>query len=544
MMQGLMMSSALTVTSILRHATRWHGEAEIVSRRLDGGIHRYTYADFGRRVHQLANALTDLGIKPGDRVATLAWNGWRHLEIYYAVSALGAVCHTINPRLFPEQITYIANHAQDVVLCFDLTFAPLVARLAPNFATIRHYIPLCGSDEAPHMTLPGLVAYETLIQDASSEFDWPELDENTASALCYTSGTTGNPRGVLYSHRSTVLHAMSCCHPDSLGLCAADAVMPVVPMFHANAWGIPYAGLISGSKLVMPGHAMDGASLHQLLEDEQVTMTAGVPTVWIELLRHLNDNGLKLNHLRRVLVGGSAGPRSMIERFERDYGVTFIHGWGMTEMSPIGAVGVLKPGMAALSQDERWDIKTCQGRPPYGVDLRIVDAEGRDLPHDGASAGALMVRGPWVAAAYYEDPTGAVAFSDDGWFTTGDVGTITPAGFLRLTDRLKDVIKSGGEWISSIELENIAVGHPAVLEAAVIAVPHPKWQERPLLVVVPRPGMHIHKQEMLEYYKGKVASWWIPDDVVVADELPHTATGKLLKLKLRQIYKDYVLPTA
>jgi len=543
-MLGQMMSSALTVTSVLHHAVRWHGEAEIVSRRLDGGVHRYRYADFGRRVHQLANALTALGIKPGDRVATLAWNGWRHLEIYYAVSAMGAVCHTINPRLFPEQITYIANHAQDVALCFDLTFAPLVARLAPNLASIRHYIPLCDPDDMPAMTLPGSIGYETLIADAPSQFDWPDLDENTASALCYTSGTTGNPRGVLYSHRSTVLHAMSCTHPDSLGLRAADAVLPVVPMFHANAWGIPYAALISGSKLVMPGHAMDGASLHQLLEGEKVTMTAGVPTVWIELLRYLRDSNSRLDHLQRVLVGGSAAPRAMIEQFERDFGVTFIHGWGMTEMSPIGAIGMLKPGMETLPQDEQWEIKSCQGRPPFGVDLRITDANGAELPRDGQAAGALMVRGPWVAARYFDDPSGDSAFSDDGWFTTGDVGTITPAGFLRLTDRLKDVIKSGGEWISSIELENIAVGHPAVLEAAVIAVPHPKWQERPLLVVVPRRDKSIDRQEMLDFYKGKVASWWIPDDVVVVDDLPHTATGKLLKLKLRDMYRDYVLPTA
>lgn len=541
-MLGQMMSSPLTVTSILRHATTFHRGAEIVSRLLDGSVHRYTYADMGRRVHRLANALKTMGVKPGDRVATLAWNGYRHLEIYYAVSCLGAICHTINPRLFREQIVYIVNHAQSGHIFFDLSFTRLLEEAAPEFRGVRGYVALCDDKGLPDTSLPHLAAYESVIADQPDTFDWPELDENTASSLCYTSGTTGNPKGVLYSHRSTIIHALAVSGGDWLCLRARDAVLPVVPMFHANAWGIPYAGLMTGCKLVFPGHAMDGKSLYELMDGERVSMIAGVPTVWIELLNHLEATGQTLASVERLMVGGSAAPMSMIRTFEDKHDVRVIHGWGMTEISPVGTLSVAKRHMIGWPRDERLQLQATQGRPLYGIELRIVDAAGKQLPHDGVSAGALQVRGPWVAEGYYkgDDPQ---SFTADGWFNTGDVASIDEEGFLRLTDRTKDVIKSGGEWISSIELENIAVSHPDVIEAACIAVPHRKWGERPLILVVPRDDRRPAREEILGLYAGKVASWWVPDDVVTVDALPHTATGKLSKLTLREQFKDHMLPT-
>ncbi|WP_346910971.1 long-chain-fatty-acid--CoA ligase [uncultured Roseibium sp.] len=542
MTNGLMMASQLTVTSILRHAQKFHPHAEIVSRLASNEIHRYTYADFGRRVHQLANALVDMGVRPGDRVATLAWNGYRHMEIYYAVSCLGAICHTINPRLFQEQLSYIANHAEDTHLFFDLHFAKLVEGLAGDLKTVRGYVALCEADELPDVELPNLTAYETLIADKSDRFDWPELDEWTASALCYTSGTTGNPKGVLYNHRSTVIHALSVSGGDWLAIRARDAILPVVPMFHANAWGIPYAGLMNGAKLVLPGHAMDGRSLAELVIGEGVTLMAGVPTVWLELLRHLRETGQRLDRVERMMVGGSAAPYAMIKAFEEDHDVRVVHGWGMTELSPVGTLGALKGNEVTLPAEERYKIQSLQGRPLYGVELRIVDAEGKALPHDGVSSGILQVRGPWVASGYYKGDA-PEQFTEDGWFSTGDLAALDEEGHLRITDRTKDVIKSGGEWISSIDIENVAVGHPKVAEVACIAVPHSKWGERPMICVVPQDGEEVDPAEVLAMYDGKVAKWWIPDHVEVVESLPHTATGKLSKLTLRERFADFRLPT-
>ncbi|MCC5859964.1 MAG: long-chain-fatty-acid--CoA ligase [Ectothiorhodospiraceae bacterium] len=540
-MMGLMMSSPLTVTSILRHACRFHPHAEIVSRRLDGSIHRYTYAEFGRRVHRLANALARLGVRPGDRVGTLAWNSYRHLEIYYAVSCMGAVCHTINPRLFQDQIAFIVDDAQDSVLLFDTSFTGIVDELAPRVTSVDHYVALCDQESLPQSAAPGLLAYESLIADEPETFPWPALDENAASALCYTSGTTGNPKGVLYSHRSTVVHALAVSGGDWLCIRARDAILPVVPMFHAGAWGIPYAGLMNGAKLVFPGHAMDGASLHALMEGEEATMIAGVPTVWMELLRHLRETGGRLDSVERMMVGGSACPPAMIRTFEEDYDIRVMHGWGMTEMSPVGTLGSLKFHEVRLPAEERYAIQSKQGRPLYGVELRIVDEHGQPLPHDGQTTGMLQVRGPWVVGSYYKNAS-PHAFTEDGWFDTGDMASVDGEGYLRITDRTKDVIKSGGEWISSIDIENIAVAHPDVAEAACIAVPHEKWAERPLLVVTPQPGKQIDKRQLLAFYEGRVARWWIPNDVVVVEELPHTATGKLSKRSLRERFKNHRWP--
>lgn len=539
---GLMMSSPLTVTTILRHAMTFHAGAEIVSRTSDGGIHRYTYGDFGRRVHQLANALKARGVKPGDRVATLAWNGFRHMEIYYAVSCMGAICHTINPRLFRDQLLYIANHAEDTHLFFDVHFAGLVEGMRDGLETVQSYVALCDAASLPDVDLPGLMAYEGLIDGQPEDFAWPDLDERTASALCYTSGTTGNPKGVLFNHRSTVIHALAVSGGDWLSVRARDSILPVVPMFHANAWGIPYAALMNGAKLVLPGHAMDGKSLHELLDGEQVTMMAGVPTVWLELLRHLRETGNRLDSVERMMVGGSAAPYSMIKTFEEDYDIRVIHGWGMTELSPVGTLGALKGHELERPAEERYALQSRQGRPLYGVEMRVVDAAGEELPHDGDAAGVLQVRGPWVASGYYKGDA-SDQFTEDGWFSTGDVATIDPDGYLRITDRTKDVIKSGGEWISSIDLENVAVGHPAVAEAACIAVAHSKWGERPMVCVVPRDGQTVDPAEVMALYEGKVAKWWIPDHIEVVDDLPHTATGKLSKLTLRQRFEGFRLPT-
>jgi len=541
-MHGLMMDTPLLISSLIRHADRFHGDTEVVSRMVEGGIHRYTYRDAHRRSRQLANALLALGVRTTDRIGTLAWNGFRHFEIYYAVSGMGAVCHTINPRLFPEQITYIANHAEDQYVFFDLTFAPLIEKLAPHCNGVRGWVAMTDKAHMPQMKLPDLLCYEDLVNAHSDDYEWPAFDELTASSLCYTSGTTGNPKGVLYSHRSTILHAYAACLPDAINLSARDAVMPVVPMFHANAWSLPYACPLAGCKIVFPGAALDGASVHELFETEKVTMSAGVPTVWLGLLQYVKQNNLKFTTFKRTVIGGSACPPAMIRSFQEEYGVEVLHAWGMTEMSPLGTVCTLKGKHLQMDKEQRYAIQFKQGRPLYGVDMKIVDDAGKELPWDGNAFGDLLVRGPWITSSYLKGEGGNVL--RDGWFPTGDVATIDPDGFMQITDRSKDVIKSGGEWISSIDLENTAVAHPGVAEAAVVGVQHPKWDERPLLLVVRKPGAQVTREEMLKFFEGRVAKWWIPDDVVFVDQLPHTATGKLLKTKLREDFRGHKLPSA
>jgi len=542
-MRGLMQERPLLISSFLTFAAIYHKDREIVTRTIEGPIHRYTYADLERRARKLANALKGLGLQFGDVVGTLAWNTYRHLELWYGISGQGMVCHTINPRLFPEQIGYIANHAEDKALFVDLTFVPLVEKLLPRLGNVKHIVIMTDRAHMPATSIPNALCYEELVEAASEDFAWPDFDENTASSLCYTSGTTGNPKGVLYSHRSTALHSMVANGKDALGMGSSDAVLPVVPMFHANAWSIPYGAPMAGAKIVMPGAAMDGASIYELLETEGVTMTAAVPTVWLMLLQYLEkDEGRKLSTLKRVVIGGSAAPRSMIETFETKYGVSVCHAWGMTEMSPLGTLGSLKAGMEKLPLEQRLDIQCKQGRAVYCVEMKITDDEGNELPRDGKAFGHLMVRGPWIAGAYLKGDGGNI-LDKDGYFDTGDVATLDPEGFMQITDRAKDVIKSGGEWISSIDLENAAVGHPSVAEAAVIGIVHPKWDERPLLIVVKKPGKDVTKEELLAFLTGKIAKWWMPDDIAFVDELPHTATGKLLKTKLREDFKDYKLPT-
>ncbi len=538
-MQGLMMNRQLMISGLLQHAGQNHGDTEIVSRLPVGGTHRYTYAEAHRRSRQLARVLLSLGVGTGDRIGTLAWNTHRHFEIYYAVSGIAAICHTINPRLFPEQI---ANHADDRYIFFDLTFAALVEALAPQCPRVKGWIALCSPDQMPGAAIPNLHCYEDLLAAQSDDYEWPQFDENTASSLCYTSGTTGNPKGVLYSHRSTVLHAYGSSLPDSLGASACDCILPAVPMFHVNAWGLPYACALTGAKLVMPGPHLDGASLYSIFEEEGVTMSAGVPTIWLGLLQHLQGNKLTLSTVKRLVIGGSAAPPAMIRAFDELFGVTVVHAWGMTETSPLGTLFAAKNKHRSLPAEERDRIRLKQGRNIFGVELKIVDGDGNALPHDGKAFGDLLVRGPWVTSGYFKSE-GDDAFRD-GWFRTGDVATIDPDGYMQITDRSKDVIKSGGEWISSIDLENIAVAHPAVVEAAVIGAYHPKWDERPLLVVIRKAGQEVSRDELIAFYEGKVAKWWIPDDVVFVDELPHTATGKLSKLQLRERLRDYRFPGA
>ncbi|MDP6832616.1 MAG: 3-(methylthio)propionyl-CoA ligase [Alphaproteobacteria bacterium] len=542
-MLGLMQDRPLLISSLIEFAAQYHGAVEIVSRSVEGPIHRYTYADANRRSKQLAQALGSLGIGLGDRVATLAWNGYRHLECYYGVSGIGAVLHTINPRLFPEQIVYIANHAEDRVLFTELTFVPLLEGIAGQLESVEAIVIMTDREHMPETSLPNVQCYEELLAAQDGSLDWPGFDENTASSLCYTSGTTGNPKGVLYSHRSTVLHSLASCSQDVLGLSSQDSVLPVVPMFHANSWGIAYSAPMCGAKLVLPGMGMDGASIYELLETEKVTLSAGVPTVWLMLLQYLQQTGKELPHMTRTVIGGSAAPASMIETFEHDYDVVVIHAWGMTEMSPLGTTGNLKANMAAWDYSDQLAVKSKQGRAVYGVDMKITDDDGNELPRDGVAFGHLMVRGPWITNGYFKGEGGEVL--DDGdWFDTGDVATLDPEGFMQITDRSKDVIKSGGEWISSIELENIAVGHPDVAEAAVIGVVHPKWDERPLLIIVRNEGSNVEGPEILDFMKGKIATWWMPDDVTFVDEIPHTATGKIQKLVLREQFAGYKLPTA
>jgi acyl-CoA synthetase (AMP-forming)/AMP-acid ligase II len=542
-MLGNMMQRPLLISSLLEHAERHHGEQEVVSRRVEGDIHRTTYREIASRSRRMARALSDLGIRFGDRLATLAWNGHRHMELYYAVSGSGSVLHTINPRLHPDQVAWIADHAEDRVLFFDLTFLPLVEAIAARVKTIKAFVAMTDRAHMP-VTSPivNLLCYEELIDGAGDDFEWPQFDENTASSLCYTSGTTGNPKGALYSHRSSVLHTYALSLPDAFGLSARDVVLPVVPMFHVNAWGIPYAGCMTGAKIVFPGPFLDGKSLHDLFEAEGVTISAGVPTVWQGLLTHLEANNLAFSTMRRTVIGGSACPPAMMGAFQDRYDVAVIHAWGMTEMSPLGTVCTLKPHQEALSGDARLAVQSKQGRGVFGVDMKVVDADGRELPHDGQSSGELMVRGPWVIREYFKGDGGEPLV--DGWFPTGDVATIDADGFMQITDRSKDVIKSGGEWIGSIDLENIALAHPSVANAACIAARHAKWDERPLLVVVRKPGTQLTADELLAFYQGKIAKWWTPDGVVFVDAIPLGATGKVQKNRLREQYGDWLLKRA
>jgi 3-(methylthio)propionyl---CoA ligase len=540
-LMGQMMQMPLMISSLLTHAARHSADTEIVSKRVEGDVHRYTYRDAELRARKLAQALARLGCEAGDRVGTLAWNGYRHFEIYYGSSGSGLVCHTVNPRLFPEQITWIINDAEDRVLCFDLNFLPLVEKLAPALPTVKHFVLMTDRAHMPAQTgIPGLLCYEELVEAEDGRYTWPEFDENTASSICYTSGTTGHPKGAVYSHRSTVLHAYASALPDAMGSSAQDVILPVVPMFHVNAWGLPYSAALVGAKLVMPGPHLDGKSLYELFESEKVTFSAGVPTVWLGLITYAKQNDLKFSTFKRTVIGGSACPPAMIRTLEDDFGVQVIHAWGMTELSPLGTLSRLKAKHLDLPHDAQRRILEKQGKVIYGIDMQITGDDGKALPWDGQASGNLVVRGPWVIQSYFRREESPL---QDGWFPTGDVATIDPDGFMQITDRSKDVIKSGGEWISSIDLENIAMAHPAVHEAAAIACRHPKWDERPLLVVVRKPGQTITREEMLAFYEGKIARWQIPDDVVFVEEIPHTATGKMQKLKLREQFAQHVLPT-
>jgi fatty-acyl-CoA synthase len=544
-MRGLMMDRPLQVSALIDYAAEVHGAAAVVSRTVEGDIHRYTYREARGRMAQLAHALRGLGVAAGDRVATLAWNGYRHFEIYYGVSGIGAVCHTINPRLFPEQIVYIVNHAEDRILFVDLTFLPLVGTLIARMPSIEHVVILTDAARMPDAASGNALCYEDLIQGQPAAIDWPEIDENSAAGLCYTSGTTGDPKGVLYSHRSTVLHALSVgLNAAGIRLTHTDRVMPVVPLFHVNAWGLPYVAPVTGAGLVFPGPKLDGASLFDLMEAEQVTASWGVPTVWLGLLAEMQRRDAKPARLAAILVGGSAVPRAMIEAFEA-WGVDAIHGWGMTEMSPVGSLGIVRKDQKGETADERMARKLKQGRRMFLVETKIVGPDGKRMPKDGVASGELMVRGPAVTGGYYENEAASrAAFDGEGWFRTGDIATIDPDGFVLIVDRIKDIIKSGGEWISSIDLENAAMGHPAVAEAAVIGLPHPKWAERPLLIVVPAVGASVGKSDIMAFLATKMTRWSLPDDVVFVESLPHTATGKLQKSKLREQFAGYVLPTA
>ena len=539
-MLGLMMDRPLLISSLLQHAERDHAAQEVVSRRVEGDVHRYTIRELAARACRLANALARHGIQPGERVATLAWNGYRHLELYYAVSGSGAVLHTLNPRLHPDQVTWIADHAEDRILFFDLTFLPLVEAIAPRVKTIKTFVALTDRAHMPDATtLPGLLCYEDMLEMQREGFEWPEFDENTAASLCYTSGTTGHPKGVLYSHRSTILHTYAAALPDAMNCSARDVILPVVPMFHVNAWGLPYIACMVGAKLVFPGPWLDGKSLHDLFESEGVTLSAGVPTVWQALLAHVASNRLKFSTMRRTVIGGSACPPTLLRAFEKDYDVQVLQGWGMTEISPVGTVCALKSRHLAMSAEERWVIQAKQGRALFGVELKTVGDDGRELPRDGRTSGELMVRGPWVVSSYFRSEDTPIV---DGWFPTGDVATIDDEGYIQITDRSKDVIKSGGEWISSIALENIAMAHPSVAMAACIGIKHPKWDERPLLVVVRKPQASVTREELLGFYADKVARWWTPDDVVFVDSIPLGATGKMQKNKLREQLAQHRMP--
>ncbi len=539
-MLGLMQDRPLLISDLIEHAARHHGDVEIVSRRVEGDIHRTTYGEAAGRARQLARALDAMDIGLGERVATLAWNGYRHFEMYFGVSGSGRVLHTINPRLLPEQIAWIVNHAEDRVLAFDMTFWPIVKGIHDKCPTVQRWVALCDDAHLARLTadgtVPNLVSYESWIGAHPATYDWPRFSDDTASSMCYTSGTTGHPKAALYSHKSTILHAYAAALPDVMCLSARDAVLPVVPMFHVNAWGLPYSAAAIGCKLVFPGGQLDGKSVYELLESERVTFAAGVPTVWQMLLAHMGANGLRLPALKRTVIGGSACPPAMITAFREQYGVEVLHAWGMTELSPLGTLCTLKNKHLALPEEEQMKIRLKQGRAIFGIDMKIVDADGRELPWDGVTQGELMVRGPWVVRDYYrsDKPSPLV----DGWFPTGDVATIDADGFMQITDRSKDVIKSGGEWISSIDIENVAMAHPAVAMAACIGMPHPKWDERPIVAVALKPDAQVSREELLKFYEGKVAKWQIPDDVVFVAAIPMGATGKMLKTKLREELKD------
>lgn len=548
-MQALMMNSQLMISSILRHADKNFPNTEIVSVTADNPRHRHTYKDFANRSRQLANALAGLGAKFGDRIGTLAWNDYRHLELYYAVSGSGMVCHTINPKLFPEQVNYIINHAEDRFIFVDLLVVPLLEALKDHLTKVEGFIILTDEAHMPDTSLPNVMCYETLLSQQPTTFDWPEFDENTASAMCYTSGTTGNPKGVVYSHRSTLLHALGGSMPDVVAASYKETTLPIVPMFHVNAWGAPYASLMAGSKMVMPGPKMaDGETLQHLIETEKVTFSSGVPTIWLGLLEYLKTSGKTISSLTRVSVGGAACPKTIIERFKYQHNVEVIQGWGMTETSPLGTIFCKKSGMEDLTDEELIDLQCLQGRGVFGIEMRIVDENNQELPWDGVAFGALKVRGPWVASGYYglsQVPgSEGCPVDEHGWFDTGDVATINPQGYLQITDRTKDVIKSGGEWVSSIEIENAAVSHPDIAEAAAIGRYHPKWTERPLLIVIKQSSAELNSQQVLSFLKDKLHKWSMPDDVVFVDELPHTATGKLNKLALRKTFADYQFPSA
>jgi len=541
-MKGLMMDTPLMIGSIMDHAERNFPDQEIVSVVADQPDFRYTFKDAFQRTRQLGNALKSLGIDIGDRVGTLAWNDHRHFELYYAISSSGAICHTVNPRLFPEQLIYIMNHAEDKVVFCDPMFVPLLESIQDQLTSIEHFIVLTSEDSMPESSLKGLLCYESILAEQSNEIEWPEFDETTASGMCYTSGTTGDPKGVLYNHRATVLHAYAAGLPDVFGISAKDIVLPIVPMFHVNSWGSIYVGPMVGSKIVLPGPKMgDGETLQQLIEAENVTISMGVPTVWLNLLQYLEESGKTVPTLKRVVVGGAACPASIMTDMQEKHGVYVHIAWGMTEMSPLGTYNTFKDGMDDLEGDELLEMKLKAGRGVYGAEMKITDDDNNELPWDGVAFGSLKVRGAWILSDYFKAEPGAT-LEEDGWFETGDVATIDPNGFMAITDRTKDVIKSGGEWISSIDLENTATDHPKVAESAVIGVYHPQWSERPLLLVQVKEGETVTKEEILAWFEGKVAKWWIPDDVVFVDSLPHTATGKIQKFELRQEFKDYQLP--
>lgn len=547
-MHGLMMHKQLLISSLIEHADRHHGDTQIVSRRVEGDIHRYTFRDCHRRARQLASALTSLGVQPADRIGTLAWNGYRHLELYYGVAGMGAIVHTINPRLHEDQVAYIANHAEDQYIFFDMTFLPLIKVIAGRCNSVKAFIAMTDQAHMPKDAgIDNLLCYEDLVEQGSSDYAWPIFDEEAASTLCYTSGTTGNPKGVLYSHRSSVLHTYAAALPDALNCSAHDVILPVVPMFHINAWGLPYIACMVGAKLVLPGPALDGESLFELLEAERVTLSAGVPTVWQNLLGYLEKTGQPFSSMKRTIIGGAACPPSMLHTFQETYGVAVLHVWGMTELSPIGTIGTLKARHLDMSPAERNAVQSKQGRAVFGVDMKIVGADGLELPWDGATSGDLMVRGPWVVRDYFRsegDRSPLLEHAGQAWFPTGDVATIDIDGFMQITDRSKDVIKSGGEWIGSIDLENIAMTHPSVSQAACIAAKHAKWDERPLLIVVRKAQAALTREELLAFYEGKIAKWWTPDDVVFVDTIPLGATGKVLKNRLREQFGDHLLVKA